>query len=158
MLRNRTAARLKSAWFVLAHERFAKRALKNLRKVGLAAARRRFLCNGTKSLLRLFLLAHSLPVRHGVYVVRRGRRPRRPGRADIESAPTTARQTTFRHRRGALGGHRFGRHPAKPARSCGSCNSISARIVDTPNPARGFEDAAPYRWGMSQVGANIVRP
>ena len=41
-------ARLKSAWFVLTHERFAKRALKNLRNVGLAAARRRFLYNGTR--------------------------------------------------------------------------------------------------------------
>ena len=32
-----------------AHERFAKRALKNLTKVGLAAARRRFLYGGIRS-------------------------------------------------------------------------------------------------------------
>ena len=39
-------ARLKGACVRALHERFAKRALKNPRKVGLAAARRRFLCNG----------------------------------------------------------------------------------------------------------------
>ena len=33
----------------------------------------------------------------------RGRRPRRPGRADMESAPTTARRTSFHcHRRGGF--------------------------------------------------------
>ena len=47
-------------------------------------------------------------------------------------------------RRGALGGQNDGRHPAKPARSCGSRNSISARTGDTPNPVRGVGDAAPY--------------
>ena len=34
--------------FVLTHERFAKRALKNPRADGLAAARRRFLCTGIR--------------------------------------------------------------------------------------------------------------
>ena len=42
-------SRLKSAWFVLTHERFAKRALKNLTKDALAAARRRFLYGGIRS-------------------------------------------------------------------------------------------------------------
>ena len=42
---------------MLAHERFAKRALKNPRKDTLAAARRRFLCNGTQSAKEQSILA-----------------------------------------------------------------------------------------------------
>ena len=35
-------------------------------------------------------------------IVCRGRRPRRPGRADIESAPTTVRGTPYHYRRGGF--------------------------------------------------------
>ena len=80
--------------------------------------------------------------------VRRGRRPRRPGRADIESATTTVRQPASRHRRGGF--------HIRPQVCVVDRLDIDARFPsvrragsrpptgDNVSPVRGVGDAAPY--------------
>ena len=52
---------------------------------------------------RTFVVRFALPFVANIKSNCRGRRPRRPGRADMESAPTTARRTSFHcHRRGGF--------------------------------------------------------